>query len=168
MLNMEYYKKGKLKIRTPHIRMNFIATRKHSSRMRTAYLPTVFHQIPCLGEGWVPIPWGPMCVCVGGSYPPPLDIPITQTIHPQILTTGKDMGLKIPTLLVDRMTDRRLWKHYLPSTSLVGDNYIRDFLKLAQFGNVGIRGLTTCKQKERRASDLNERSPVWSTLEVNF
>ena len=78
--------------------------------------PPLYLRFHSRGE-WVPIPW---------TYPP-LDIPTPsrkysasrRDLVPEIFTSEKDMGPEIPTPLC---TDKDLWKHYLPVTSLAGGN----------------------------------------------
>ena len=89
-------------------------TRKHSSRMCTARLPTVSRCTPCLGGVGVdiPTPEVPCLVCVcgeGGTH--------HTRSHP---TPKKGHATRVPTL--PSWTDRHLWKHYLPATSLAGGN----------------------------------------------
>ena len=106
-------------------------TRKHSSRMRTAHLLTASHSIPgpMYGGGGgvnahlpdIPTPW---------TYPPPLDIPTPkghgardkwERTWDQRYPPSRKNGLKIPTP-IPLSTDRHLWKHYLPASSLAGGN----------------------------------------------
>ena len=69
--------------------------RKHSSRMRTTHFG---------GHHWMSASWG---VPSGGVS--------------SIPTPRRDLGPGISS--VDRITDRHLWKHYLPATSLAGGKY---------------------------------------------
>ena len=56
-------------------------------------------------------------VVSGYTHPP--QIPYTQYSTPQ-----KDMVAEIPYSPLNRMTDRRLWKHYLPATTVAyGKNW---------------------------------------------
>ena len=72
---------------------------KYSSRMRT---PTF-------------VVWG------GGVYPTPT-IPYPYPPPPDILLPGSDMGPEIPYPTLCEQIDRSLWKHYLPKTTVAGDN----------------------------------------------
>ena len=89
------------------------------------------HCIPYLGGGWVP----PQALCLGGgysplgysyppgqTYPPPLDIPIPRRDLVAKLPPRKDMGPEVPTHPTPEKDVRHLWKHYLPTTSIAGDN----------------------------------------------
>ena len=85
-------------------------TRKHSRRMRTAYLPTIFRGIPCLG-GWYP----PRHTAAPWTYPAPSKGPGTRDTHPP----GKDMELEIPTPPVNRQTPVKT----LPSHNFICGRY---------------------------------------------
>ena len=90
----------------------------HSSRMRTARLLIVSCSIPCISGGG------------GGSAQPPL------MQNPSPMQTP---GCRLPAgcrppghvtcdacweanPLVDRRNDTRLWKHYIPATTVAGGN----------------------------------------------
>ena len=50
--------------------------------------------------------------------------PGTRYTHP-----WRDLGPGIPNFTVDRMTDRHLWKHYFPATSLASGNNEEQFIR---------------------------------------
>ena len=50
-------------------------------------------------------------------YPTPTPLP-----PPDILLPGSDMGPEIPYPTLCEQIDRSLWKHYLPKTTVAGDN----------------------------------------------
>ena len=85
-----------------------LVTRKNSSRMRTAHLPTVFCGIPgsmsqrAVGTHQTP-----------GHTHPPMDIPA----HPHHLPAHPH---HLPAHPHHIPTPRHLWKHYLPATSFAG------------------------------------------------
>ena len=80
-------------------------TRMHSSRMRITRFGG--HHEVSTGEGVSTHPCQVSC-------PGWVGVGVAST-HPQ-----KGSGTRDIHLLVDRMTDRHLWKHYLPPTSLAG------------------------------------------------
>ena len=87
-------------------------TRMHFSRMRTAYcrLLTVFRNIPCISGG---MSWGGL-----PAQPPWIQTPWIQTtpVMWPVMHAGK------PPPTVDRRNDTRMWKHFLPTTKVVGGN----------------------------------------------
>ena len=129
-----------------------VITRQHSSRMRTARLPTVWISVATTrcqwGEGgrtsseqvWTGLQWWPPDVtsrrmalseqvwtglmsrevpqawCPGG-YPRP-DVQRGQGDPYHMVYPIMHMMLPTPT----PRTDRHLWKHYLPTTIIVGGN----------------------------------------------
>ena len=107
--------------------------------MRTVCFLTISHCIQCLGGGGYPLDIPTAEVpCPRGhtwTYPPSWCAMPPRHTHPQDILTPrhthsrpwKDMGPEIQSLLL--WTDRHLWKHDLPATSLAAvkiKSYLND------------------------------------------
>ena len=112
--------------------------------MCTARLSTVSRSIPgpiVGGRGGVPThPW---------TYPPP-----PRHTHPE--HTIDTPPAPLPSM--DRMTDKRLWKYYLPVTSLAGGNYVSQYITISdRYTNTGwYTTLRLTMRKCTNGSTLNQ------------
>ena len=112
------------------------------------------------------------------SYPPFLHITTPSTYHPPAYIhppshthppSRKDMGPEIPNhpSPVNRMTDRCLWKHYLPLTSFAGGKRVRSHLRSIRRKLFAKNGLycTKCAHSHLRLrrlkSSIMRRVPIF-------
>ena len=125
-----------------HKVLNAAPTRKHSRRMHTTHLPTVSYCIPdtmSKGAGYLTPPprhthptrhthpW--INPFPGHTHPPQarhlvpeIPMPWERTWYQRYQPPERTWNQRYPPP-VDRMTDRYLWKHHLPPTSLAGGKY---------------------------------------------
>ena len=108
-------------------------TRKHSSRMRTTSLRIVRVVVATTRcQYWGGYTYLPPRIPTPSAIPPWYTCPPPRHTHP---TPQKNLGPDIPTYPQEapgtmhthphpKQNDRQLWKHYLPTTSLAGGNYI--------------------------------------------
>ena len=109
-------------------RLKTIATRQHSSRMRTARLPTVCVITCRYGRGEGSQVWRPGQV---RSWSPGLISRGRRGRSPGLMSRGEGHPTMWPipwciwcTYPQPLWTDRNLWKHYLLATSFAGGDYV--------------------------------------------